>query len=345
MKSKVAFLKVNEGENAVQNTVKKAMELCNWKEYITGDKIFIKINAVSDLPVPGQNTSPWVLDGVLNVITEGMPDSEIIVGDANTASHKQLDKSNSLWGFSRIAKRYGVKFKNLSNDTLHEIDVEGKYLHTLLLPETVITSDSIVTVPVMKCHTWAKITCSLKNQFGCIPQSRHVFHLFLDDVIVDINSFLRPSFSIVDGTIGLENGGPVMGKPKVCDVIIAAHDLVAADTVVTKFMGFDPYEIPYIKLANDRGIGNMNEYEIIGTPFTQKPFIRASDNIVSYWHKKLRMSFLEPILFRTSIFDFLSWLSTGYQRLWYKRYGTKYAKQIFKDSWYAKQFANEFWRF
>ncbi len=74
--SDVIFLNVQDiSEAGVFATVKKAMELGRWDEFIKGPKIFLKINGISDQVVPGQCTSPWVLEAVIRIVKEQFPGS------------------------------------------------------------------------------------------------------------------------------------------------------------------------------------------------------------------------------------------------------------------------------
>ena len=96
----------------------------------------------------------------------------------------------------------------------------------------------------MKTHSITKISCALKNQFGCIPIKRKVqFHPHIDDVIVDANLAMKPNFSIIDGIIGLGGAqGPIWGPPIHSKTIIASPD-----TVCAKILGFHPNFIGHIK--------------------------------------------------------------------------------------------------
>ena len=39
---------------------------------------------------------------------------------------------------------------------------------------------------------------------------------------------------------------------------LLSRDIVAIDAAAAKIFGVDPSDIPYIKMANDMNIGNMN---------------------------------------------------------------------------------------
>ena len=51
MSAPVSVVRIVEDSDAVFNAVSKAMKLADWKQYINGKKLFIKINGVSHLNV------------------------------------------------------------------------------------------------------------------------------------------------------------------------------------------------------------------------------------------------------------------------------------------------------
>jgi len=77
---------------------------------------------------------------------------------------------------------------------------------------------------------------------------------------------VRPHLSIIDGTVGMEGNGPIMGKGVNLGVVIASTDFLAADTLAAYIMGFRIEEIGYLyycKLAG-MGAGDLSEMEIRG---------------------------------------------------------------------------------
>jgi len=99
-----------------------------------------------------------------------------------------------------------------------------------------------ITMAKMKTHSLTKISCALKNQYGCLMEKRKIkFHRFLDDAIMDANLAMRPDFCLVDGIVGLGTArGPVWGIPINARSIVAGSDPVAVDCVCAKIMGLIP---------------------------------------------------------------------------------------------------------
>jgi uncharacterized protein (DUF362 family) len=57
----------------------------------------------------------------------------------------------------------------------------------------------------------------------------------------------RPNFSIIDGVIGGQGEGPFCPEPRRSEVLIGSSDLLVADVVATRMMGFDISAIPYLR--------------------------------------------------------------------------------------------------
>ena len=49
------------------------------------------------------------------------------------------------------------------------------------------------------------------------------------------------------------------------DLIIAGKDPVATDATCARVMGIDPHEISHIRTANQKGLGNIDNIEIVGS--------------------------------------------------------------------------------
>jgi uncharacterized protein (DUF362 family) len=48
------------------------------------------------------------------------------------------------------------------------------------------------------------------------------------------------------------------------NLIIAGKDVVATDATGSRVMGFDPHKIKHIMKASERGLGNIDNINIIG---------------------------------------------------------------------------------
>ena len=334
--SQVLFVQVQQAHGGVQKAVKTALKPLWESNLLKGKKIFVKVNLISSEFVPGQCTSPLVLDEVLKELTE--KGYEVTFGDADLAAARQCDKAARVWGHRRLADKYGARFQNISKDKLVKVDVKGVVFDTLDIPQSILDADHIINLPVMKTHCLTGLTCSLKHFWGVVPRVRHQYHLVVNDAIADITHFLKDRilYNLVDGTIAMEGNAPRTGKPKICNLLMASTDPVALDAAVAEYMGIPLPE--HVALAAKRGVGILN-YVVNGDGFKENPFLPPDTDKqpVFKWEMAFRRSFLKPLIFDTSIFNLFAWIATKYNTFWYyQREGRRYAKEI-AGTWYGDE--------
>ena len=121
MRSPVSFIRTPPHRDGVLASVSKAMQLASWYDAVSGNSVFIKINTMSFPLVPGTNTSPWVLEGVLKELRSRLPDISIAMGDAEIVGVQNVEKAGRIWGYERLANKYDVPFVNLSKEPLEEV--------------------------------------------------------------------------------------------------------------------------------------------------------------------------------------------------------------------------------
>lgn len=80
---------------------------------------------------------------------------------------------------------------------------------------------------------------------------KNVLHLAgIPESILDINATVRPHLAIVDGIVGMEGDGPLMGTPKPTGMIVMGRELPAVDATCARVMGINPHKVPYLAAAN-----------------------------------------------------------------------------------------------
>jgi uncharacterized protein (DUF362 family) len=148
-----------------------------------------------------------------------------------------------------------VAFVDLNLDELIEkrnaLGASG--LTSLHLPRTLSRADLIVSLPKMKTHHWTGVTLSMKNLFGVMPGAyygwpKNVLHeVGIGAAIADITATVRPHLAIVDGIVGMEGDGPIMGTPRAAGLVVMGTNLPAVDATGARLMGFDPARLPYLR--------------------------------------------------------------------------------------------------
>ena len=126
------------------------------------------------------------------------------------------------------------------------------------LPATLRRADLIVSLPKLKTHHWVGVTLSLKNFFGVMPgivygwPKNVLHHAGIGRSILDITAAVRPHLAIVDGIVGMEGDGPIMGTPRRPGVLVMGTNLPAVDATCARLMQIDPWRVGYLAAASSR---------------------------------------------------------------------------------------------
>ena len=83
----------------------------------------------------------------------------------------------------------------------------------------------------------------------------------INKCIYDITATVKPHLAIVDGIVGMEGDGPIMGDPVTANVLVMGRNFPAVDATCARIMGINPDKIPYLKHASGR-IGAIKESHI-----------------------------------------------------------------------------------
>ena len=223
---------------------------------IEGKRILLKPNLVE--PLRGAShvvTHPSVVIAAAEAFLS-LGAAHIIVAEGSghfRDTHMILEES----GYLDILRENRISFVDLNNDSWYILPNEGTStkLETFTVPVTLAQADWIVSMPKMKTHHWAGVTLSMKNLFGVLPGifygwPKNVLHVQgIHKSIIDLNATLRPHFTIVDGIVGMEGDGPIMGTPKAAGVIAMGRNLPAVDATCARIMGVNPRKVKYLSKA------------------------------------------------------------------------------------------------
>jgi len=230
-----------------------------------GSKVVIKVNLCGFRhPSTGAITHPLFLDAVLRYLREGFKGLEIYVVESD-ATDSLPDITMRWFGFDRVIERWDAMWCNISRAPVAVKVINGRFFEELEVSKLFEDCSFFITMPKLKTHSLTKITCALKNQFGCIPFKRKVrFHGYLDDAIVDCNLAMKPDLCLVDGVISMVGGVALYGIPKKTNLFIAGLDPVAVDAFCATIFGYDPRRVGHIKKAERAGLGSM-DFELVGS--------------------------------------------------------------------------------
>jgi uncharacterized protein (DUF362 family) len=226
-------------------------------EEIRGKRILLKPNLVETSLGAGHiNTHPLVVRATVEAFLS-LGAARVIVAEGTGHNHDALMVLEES-GLAEILWEDKITFVDLNNDRTYTVINAGRFssLNKLFFPATLKQVDWIVSLAKLKTHHWAGVTLSLKNLFGVMPGivygwPKNILHQAgIEPCILDIASTLKPHFAIVDGIVGMEGDGPIMGTPKEAGVLVMGRNLTAVDATCARLMGLDPFRIKYLAAAD-----------------------------------------------------------------------------------------------
>ena len=235
---------------------------------VKGKAILLKPNLVETRSdAPHINTHPAVIRAAIETFLS-LGASKVMVAEGSGHCRDTLRLLEET-GITRVLREDRVPFVDLNYDDVYTVsNASGNSrLKTLTLPLTLRNVDWIVSMAKLKTHHWAGVTLSMKNLFGLMPGSFYgwpknvLHHAGIEDCILDINATVRPHFAIVDGIVGMEGDGPIMGTPKAAGVIVMGRNFPSVDATCTRIMGINPRNVPYLASASGR-LGTIGEDRI-----------------------------------------------------------------------------------
>lgn len=256
---------VKADDDRVEDAVDRAIDLVNGFENIKGKKtISIKPNLCTPKSAAsGATTDPRIVDALISKINS-LTTCEINIVETDN-SKATADKTFAHLGYDALPEKYdNVHLVNLSKDKKVRVQIDGEFFSSILVPESMIFSDYLISVAKLKTHVDYLYTGVLKNQYGLLMKPRAQYHGFMSKILVDLNRFYKPDLAVIDGITGMEGFGPTDGTPKPVGVVIASKDPVAADAVGAQVIGIKPSKIGYLKHAEKKRLGSYKNIKVVG---------------------------------------------------------------------------------
>jgi uncharacterized protein (DUF362 family) len=158
-------------------------------------------------------------------------------------------------------------------------------------PKFLLKKDNFfVSIGKLKTHIFERISCVLKNQWGCIAQiEKRPWHPYMNEVLYYLNSKIGIDLAIVDGIVGMGGSGPIDGHAVKTDLLLLGRDAVAVDSIASKVMGIDPLTVPSLFYAHQEGGAEIRPemIEVVGENLSR--VARAYDFIPERAYKLMRL--------------------------------------------------------
>lgn len=254
--SLVSFVKIQENTaDSMRQAILESLRMIDYsfKEEIRSIVIKPNLCYYWDYST-GQTTDPKFVAALIDLVREETSVKNISIVESD-ASAMQCEQVFKMLGYRKLSSDYNVNLINLSQDKYDIAKVTaGTQTYHLRVPRTIRNADLRINIPKIK-YTMEeiKITCALKNIFGCNPYPKKFrYHPNLGEAIVACNKAMRFDLCLIDGNI-------VSGiAPRKLGLAMSSEDPVAIDAAAAKIAGINSKAINYIRLAEKEGLGNMS---------------------------------------------------------------------------------------
>jgi uncharacterized protein (DUF362 family) len=330
----------------------RVMELAGWRESLTGERdLLLKLNLSWTKYFPSCSSQPWQVDGVVNTLLEGgYPRERLIpIENKTVVTNPVQGAKNNAW--QPVLDRHGLTFQPLTQVEWQVYPFKSPLLKlNHIFPEgieipAIYPGRDILHLPTVKTHGHSVTTGAIKNAFGgLLKEVRHYAHKHIHEVLVDLllmQRELHPNvFAVMDGTVAGDGAGPRTMIPREQNVILASSDSVAIDAVAARLMGFDPMEIPYLRMATELGLGEarINYIDIVGDAIEGVNFgFQTRKSLVIWGDQLIRlgpMRFADRLLLHSPLVVWAPFASNVYHDwIWYPTVGKSRIRSFSRTAW------------
>jgi uncharacterized protein (DUF362 family) len=181
--------------------------------------------------------------------------AEVIVSDISCNDPRRCFLRS---GIGEAAETAGAKVLLPEDKDYVDVDMQGELLQVWPVLKHFLYTDRLINMAITKQHSLSSCTLGMKNLYGILGGQRNQLHQSIDQSIVDLALFCRPTLTVIDATRVLTRGGPQGGSldyVEVHDSVLCATDQVAADARAAEILGLAADKVGHIRLAERKGLG------------------------------------------------------------------------------------------
>jgi uncharacterized protein (DUF362 family) len=256
-----AYLAAVRGADPIAITQRAIAALGGIERFVRpGDDVIVKPNICTAYHGPeyAATTNPQVVAALVSLCL-GAGAKRVRVMDSPFGGTAR--EAYKVSGIEEAVKAAGGEMELMSSIKFRDTAIPaGQDIAEWSVYQDALEADLLINVPIAKHHNLARLTLGAKNMMGLI-QNRGSIHANLSQRLADLTSLFRPALTVVDAVRILMDNGPTGGDladVKQTGLVIASHDIVAADAYATRLFDLKPSDIGYIKASAAMGLGTMD---------------------------------------------------------------------------------------
>lgn len=217
-------------------------------------KFLIKPNVIGPYdPKRGVTTSPLLIRSLCKFLLAKK--AIVYVGD-NPGGMRTNNYETFLT--TGLAQASMGCYRNIGNEAT-EVPLCSGPVRSAFVSKILFNVDYVINVPRFKTACYTTMSCAIKNMFGIVPGSHKAqLHLAAKDstefaeILLSIYMIKPPLLTVVDALTVMEGNGPVHGKLRPFNKILASDDGICLDTAVAFMMGAQITDVSTLKVAARR---------------------------------------------------------------------------------------------
>jgi len=225
------------------------------------EKVVIKPNIGWDrTPEQAADTNPLLVGEMVRLCLEAGA-SQVIVTDVTC---HQAARTFVRSGIGEAAEKSGARVILPRDEDFIQTDLGGKLLTAWPVLRHFIECDKLINMPIVKHHSLSTCTIGMKNMYGIIGGRRNQLHQQIDQSIVDLTAFCKPTLTVIDATRVLLRNGPTGGSlddVKILNTVICSTDPVAGDSRGVEFLAHKGVQVGHLRLAEKSGLGLIDYHQ------------------------------------------------------------------------------------
>jgi uncharacterized protein (DUF362 family) len=215
---------------------------------------------------PSAYTRPEFLDGLLGAFHNGRnPAPKITIAEkcgAGIPTSRMFRRA----GYYRLKKKYRIRLLPIEEAKKKKRALQKGKIHSqITTSKEIVSNDLLIYAPKLKSNSLTHgLTAAVKLNVGILCDKERMWnHNYnLDEKIVDLLEVGYPHFIATDAVEISAGGNHLTQHGFPLGAVIMATNPVAHDSVCARVFNLDPYKIPHLRLAHERGYGPLDLTEI-----------------------------------------------------------------------------------
>ena len=250
----------NYEQSQIDSAVKRVFDHFGGIEHFVkpGERVLLKVNLVAGHDISRRvSTDPAIVRAAAKLVLSagGVPFI------ADSPGIDSFSRAAEKAGFTQIARELGIECRELTDPVDIPPSESAEYKH-IQVSKYVLEADKIINLAKLKTHGQMYLTMGVKNLFGCIPgrlKAGWHYNVGLNrekfaGLLLDIYAGVRPTFTLLDGVIGMDGDGPTSGDPYEFGIIAGTQDALTMDLWLCRMLGAKLEDYPLYLAAKRRGL-------------------------------------------------------------------------------------------